>query len=49
MLYLTEDGLQRLTQTDGIRSSSLTDDSLDEGGSLYMGFRWVNKHLHMSL
>ena len=31
---LTDDGLQRLTQSPGETSSSLTDDGLDDGGSL---------------
>ena len=31
---LTDDGLQRLTQSRGETSSSLTDDGLDDGGSL---------------
>ena len=31
---LTDDGLQRLTQSRGESSSSLTDDGLDDGGSI---------------
>ena len=31
---LTDDGLQRLTQSRGETSSSLTDDGLNDGGSL---------------
>ena len=31
---LTDDGLQRLTQSRGKTSSSLTDDGLDDGGLL---------------
>ena len=34
---LTDDGLSRLTRCRGETSSSLTDDGLDEGGSLQNG------------
>ena len=34
---LTNDGLQRLTQSRGETSLSLTDDGLDDGGSLLNG------------
>ena len=42
---LTDDGLQRVTQSRGETSSSLTDDGLDHGESLSMGSRWANKNL----
>ena len=42
---LADDGLQRSRQSRGETSWSLTDDGLDDGGSLKMGSRWANKNL----
>ena len=47
--YLTDDGRQRLTQSRGETSSSLTDDGLDDDGSLQMGSRWANKKSYVTM
>ena len=41
--WLTNNGLQRLTQIRGEMSSSRTGDEFDDGRSFEMGARWANK------
>ena len=43
--WLTNDGLQRLTQSRCETSSCNTDDDLDDSGSVEKGIRWANKSL----